>query len=313
MGPFTSEPPAAGASQASPSAQSPAADGSATPAMSAAELARWQTVTQYVQAHVKPQQFETWFSRLVCLRITTDHVLIQTPNTFYRNWMEEHYRTLIERATAEITDADPRVTFTIADEPEAAHASASSNHSHPAPAHSPAQAPLAHTKSAAAPISPTLSAGSHTPGQPLARAVGKTLERLGVATSRNEGAKVFPEAGRQEVDGTPPRTMGDLRLNPQYTFEHFVVGPSNRLGHAACLAVTEKPALVYNPLFLHGDVGLVKTHLLQAVCFALLEKSPGLRVAYLSCEAFVNDYISKLQKGQLEIFRERYRHVDLLL
>jgi chromosomal replication initiator protein len=113
----------------------------------------------------------------------------------------------------------------------------------------------------------------------------------------------------------PPvaRTTGDIRLNPHYTFENFVVGPSNRLGHAASLAVTESPATIYNPLFLHGGVGLGKTHLLQAICHAILAKNPASEVCYLSCEAFVNQYIASLQKGDPESFRQRYRRVDMLL
>lgn len=104
-----------------------------------------------------------------------------------------------------------------------------------------------------------------------------------------------------------------FHLNPEYSFSNFVVGHSNRLAHAACLSVTEKPAKIYNPLFLHGDVGLGKTHLLQAVCSTLMTKDDELRIVYLSCEAFVNQYISALQKGRLEQFRDCYRHVDVLV
>lgn len=114
--------------------------------------------------------------------------------------------------------------------------------------------------------------------------------------------------------GAGGRISGDIRLNPQYTFDNFVVGPSNRLGHAAALAVTESPATVYNPLFLHGGVGLGKTHLLQAICHAVLAKNPTAEVCYLSCEAFVNQYITTLQRGgDLDQFRSRYRRVDMLL
>jgi chromosomal replication initiator protein len=115
------------------------------------------------------------------------------------------------------------------------------------------------------------------------------------------------------VSRAPPRTFGDIRLNPLYLFDQFVVGPSNRLAHAAALAVTENPALSYNPLFLHGGIGLGKTHLLQAACHSMLAKNPLLTVVYFSCEAFVNQYIASLQKGDPEAFRQRYRHVDVLL
>jgi chromosomal replication initiator protein len=104
-----------------------------------------------------------------------------------------------------------------------------------------------------------------------------------------------------------------LRLNGDYRFEHFVVGPCNRLAHASCLAISEAPGTCYNPLFLHGSVGLGKTHLLHAVCHEVLDRSPAARVSFLSCETFVNHFIEAVEKGALDTFRYRYRHVDLLL
>ena len=102
-------------------------------------------------------------------------------------------------------------------------------------------------------------------------------------------------------------------LNPNYTFENFLVGPSNRLPHAAALAVVDSPGYSYNPLFVHGAVGLGKTHLVQAVCHALLDQSKPFKILYLSCEAFVNDFISTIQDGAWESFRYKYRNVDVLL
>ncbi len=113
-------------------------------------------------------------------------------------------------------------------------------------------------------------------------------------------------------DAVPARDVG-LPLNSHYTFDHFVIGPTNRLAHAASMAVSENPAKIYNPLFLHGAVGLGKTHLLQAICHSLGRRQPHLQVRYLSCEHFVNEYIYGVQKGTLESFRGRYRHVDVLL
>jgi len=104
-----------------------------------------------------------------------------------------------------------------------------------------------------------------------------------------------------------------FRLNEHYTFDNFVVGPTNRIPHAACLAIAESPGRTYNPLFLHGSVGLGKSHLLQATCHALLGRFPKYRIRYLSCEQFVNEFISAIQRNELFVFRERYRHVDALM
>jgi chromosomal replication initiator protein len=104
-----------------------------------------------------------------------------------------------------------------------------------------------------------------------------------------------------------------IRLVEHYTFANFVVGVSNRIAHAACLAVSESPGTTYNPLFLHGSVGLGKSHLLQAACHSLFGRYPNFRIRYLSCEQFVNDFISAIQRNDLFAFRERYREADALM
>jgi chromosomal replication initiator protein len=102
-------------------------------------------------------------------------------------------------------------------------------------------------------------------------------------------------------------------LNGAYTFEHFVVGPDNRFAHAAALGVVEKPGRAYNPLFIHGDSGLGKTHLLQAICHSVRAQRPDLELRYLTCEDFTNHFISALENGEIERFRNCYRSADILV
>ncbi|MCY2950825.1 MAG: chromosomal replication initiator protein DnaA [Planctomycetota bacterium] len=104
-----------------------------------------------------------------------------------------------------------------------------------------------------------------------------------------------------------------LALNPDYVFENFVVGPCNRLPHAASVAVAEQPGKAYNPLFIHGGVGLGKSHLLQAVCQTQLDRNPSARILYLSCDSFINQFINAIESGEMNQFRYRYRHVDVLV
>ena len=105
-----------------------------------------------------------------------------------------------------------------------------------------------------------------------------------------------------------------LTLNPDYTFENFVVGSCNGLPHAACVAVAEHPGQAgYNPLFIHGGVGLGKTHLLQAVCQHVLARQGESRILYLSCDSFINQFINAIETGDMNQFRYRYRHSDLLV
>jgi chromosomal replication initiator protein len=102
-------------------------------------------------------------------------------------------------------------------------------------------------------------------------------------------------------------------LNPRNTFETFVVGSNCQMAHAAAMAVAQSPAQAYNPLFLYGDTGLGKTHLMHAIGHAILRAKPDAKVAYLSTEKFTNDFIQALQENSLSKFRQRYRSVDVLL
>ncbi len=104
-----------------------------------------------------------------------------------------------------------------------------------------------------------------------------------------------------------------LHLNPNYAFDKFVVGPCNRLAHATALAVAENPGGAYNPLFIHGSVGLGKSHLLQAICHTITKRNPQSRVLYLSCEDFTNSFINAIQTNSLDEFRNLHRHVDVLV
>ena len=102
-------------------------------------------------------------------------------------------------------------------------------------------------------------------------------------------------------------------LTGKYTFDHFVIGSSNRFAHAAALAVAEAPAQAYNPLFIYGATGLGKTHLLQAISHYLATETSTLRARYLTGEAFMNDFIAHLQDKRLDEFKTRYRTYDVLL
>ena len=112
-----------------------------------------------------------------------------------------------------------------------------------------------------------------------------------------------PAAGRRS----------DSRLNPKYNFDNFVIGGSNRFAHAAAVAVAEAPAKAYNPLFIYGDSGLGKTHLLHAIGHYAESLYPGIRVRYVSSEEFTNDFINSIANNRASVFQSRYREIDILL
>ncbi len=124
-----------------------------------------------------------------------------------------------------------------------------------------------------------------------------------------------PPARSSPSPPSPPPASGDVaaRLQGRFTFDAFVVGPSNRFAHAATLAVAETPARAYNPLFIYGGVGLGKTHLLHAIGHFTAENHPGLSVRYVSVETFTNEFINALRDGGIRSFKDRYRSTDILL
>lgn len=102
-------------------------------------------------------------------------------------------------------------------------------------------------------------------------------------------------------------------LNPKYTFERFVVGPSNQFAHAAALRVAENPGFAYNPLFIYGGVGLGKTHLITAIGNYILDKTPDLNVCYISSEQFTGDFVAAIRHEKMPDFRQKYRTVDVFI
>jgi chromosomal replication initiator protein len=117
-----------------------------------------------------------------------------------------------------------------------------------------------------------------------------------------------PAGGR-----VPEEAASRVTLNPDYTFDRFVIGPGSQLGHAAALAVAEAPGEAYNPLFLHGPPGLGKTHLLGSIANYLNRHSPQLTVHYTTAESFTNEFVSSLHGSAIDGFKERYRRADVLL
>jgi chromosomal replication initiator protein len=149
----------------------------------------------------------------------------------------------------------------------------------------------------------------------LARLVGRTVDVKFIVwdeESQHRGNVSLLNLPTQNSSATPVSTLySPANLNPRYTFDNFVVGSANRLAHAAAMAVTENPAGAYNPLFIYGGVGLGKTHLLHAIGHTC--QAHGLQVLYISSEEFTNDLIEAIRSRTTDVFREKYRTVDVLL
>ena len=214
-----------------------------------------------------------WFDDLEPVGLEGGLLTIHTDNAIQKNYLQRQCREQFNEAAQAATGALVAVQFVTPDA-------------------MPSQMTV---REAAA---PTASAStiqtSATPSQPTP-APSRTIES---ASPHSNAHAVFED---EQV------------LSPDYSFENFVTGPGNDLAYAAATAVANQLGNAYNPLFIHGGVGLGKTHLLQAICQKVLYDNPGARICYLSCETFVNQFLDCVQKGQMSTFRDRYRHVDLLV
>lgn len=136
---------------------------------------------------------------------------------------------------------------------------------------------------------------------------------IGKSEQKAQKASYCPPSEAGQLEFEEFQVNKETNLNPKYTFEKFIVGPFNELAHAASWAVSKKPGLVYNPLFIYGGVGLGKTHLLQSIGNAVLKDFPQKKVKYISAEKFIAGVVSSIKNQSMESFKIKYREIDLLI
>ena len=243
---------------------------------------------------IQPHQ-RAWLKLTRPLGLVENTALIATPNEFVKEQLETRLRALVTQALSQQLGRDIQLAVTVDPSPQAAMpGSAPGADLVPEP-------PAPRLQALAGPQVPEADHGSRS-GPPAHPA-------------HDDGRG---EPGHQDHPGAPgaiPQAarLGGTRLNSKYTFETFVIGSSNRFAHAAAVAVAEAPAKAYNPLFVYGDSGLGKTHLLHAIGHYAQTLYSGLKVRYVSSEEFTNDFINMIRDGKQDGFRRRYRDVDVLL
>lgn len=203
----------------------------------------WEKILEYTKQEIGERAFENWFNQTRLASFTEESLTIEVPSNFFRDWIYDHYRDILNISVLKTIGKVIPVHFAVKEHPD---------------------------------LSP------------------KTLSNKGSLQESPVHKKAF-------------------YLNPKYTFEGFVVGPSNRFAHAATLAIAESPAKAYNPLFIYGGVGLGKTHLMQASCHYISETHKNLKLFYTTSESFTNELINAIQNRITPKFREKYRNVDVLL
>lgn len=204
----------------------------------------WEDIHPYLKEKLGETVFKTWILPLKPSPSDKNELILEAPDTFFKDWIERHYQELLQGAIKSL-GLEEEITLHITSRP-----------------------------------------------------AGNNAAILELPTPQSKSA-----------------ALGNvLNLNPRYTFENFVIGPSNRHAHAYALAVGESPAKTYNPLFIYGGVGLGKTHLIQAICHHIKAKAQGnLKICYLSSERFTNELIDAIQHHSTSAFRQKYRNVDLLV
>ena len=290
----------------------------AGPVLDAEELEGiWNLLRESLRAKMRREQFETWFTRTALSHVDDQCVRLAVQNGFTRDWLRNYYRETLEESVTIVLGSPRRVEFEV--DPEratpAAPREAPSNtgdtgttgdQGNRGETDSPRRSGGGTAASSAGQSGGARSGGARS-GAPHAN--GRTTGGTASSGNGKSAPRLFqPAAGEGGL-----LASSDVVLNSHYRFDNFVVGPCNRFAHAACVGVSENPGRIYNPLFLHGSVGLGKTHLLQSLCHAILERDPTARILYLSCETFVNHFIGALENGDLHKFRTKYRNVDMLV
>ena len=312
-------------------------------------LAFLEEVKRELQQQVKREQYDSWFRGFHVVRLSKQEIEFGVPTGFVRDWLTRNYHSLVADAVQaaglrmqmiplELDPSSLRVRFSV--------------HVDPAPAGKPVPAGKFARRGLPASVAESgglesalvqLEAGGPLPAEDLGAGRGPEqpdlegsqdadlpigAESVGTqSVSTQSTSTAGPQKGLGGGPGFPARSeapasqgggrtrdsIRELVLNPGYTFDQFVVGPCNRLSHAAALAIGENPGRAYNPLYIHGGVGLGKTHLLQAICQGILKRHRAARVLYVSCEEFTNRFIHSIQSSNLEDFRASFRGADVLV
>ncbi|WP_427384258.1 chromosomal replication initiator protein DnaA [Janibacter sp. G56] len=277
----------------------------------------WRNTLDTLNADGVPIQQRAFLSLAKLVGLLDDTALIAVPNDFSKQFVEQRLRIHVTEALTSQLGRDVRLAVTVdpslsEDEDDLTVDPASHSHSNAE----------SYTESSA---QPHPQSRTDTPPLPSLerRALPSTLPMDGQQddglvddTTEAGPLRVGPAAGRRQ--GAVPEQVELTRLNPKYTFDTFVIGASNRFAHAAAVAVAEAPAKAYNPLFIYGESGLGKTHLLHAIGHYARHLYPHVKVRYVNSEEFTNDFINSIRDDSIRDdkaanFQARYRSVDVLL
>ncbi|MBC8014127.1 MAG: chromosomal replication initiator protein DnaA [Sporomusaceae bacterium] len=253
----------------------------------------WEQVLRKLEQELSKLMIDTWLRPTIPLNLTETTLEIGTPKQIIKEWLESRYLPIILSTVHYITNKPLDVIFINMDVDDKNNKSD-------------------HTEEQTARIAQI----EEIPEQFLQPESPKILNRSQTTMRNATQSQIYkPSPDSAQKLSLQLTTADDAMtiLNPKYIFETFVIGNSNRLAHAASLAVAEAPANAYNPFFIYGGVGLGKTHLMHAIGHRILQNHPKLKLLYISSEKFTNELINSIRDGNPESFRQKYRNIDVLL
>lgn len=226
--------------------------------------------------------WQGFFEPITALSLDNNHLILEAPTSFHRNWVIDHYMAELNTAIAESCGQEIKLTINN-------------------PAEGAKKLDLADNE--------TKKTNSKSPAKPK---IDDKKERNPEESLENSSQNVLPIVSKPEIE--IPIEIASSNLNSSYSFDAFVQGPSNQMAYTAAMSVADQPGAQFSPLFLFGGVGLGKTHLLHAIGIRAKQQNPTLKVVYLSAERWVNSYIQAIRERRFDSFRNRYRNgCDILL
>jgi chromosomal replication initiator protein len=264
-----------------------------------------------IAQRVGPQRFHVWFNNSTRLDLKNDGLEIAVPNDFISEWIGAHFAKPIQEAAHEVLGCPLTVRFNVVPqlfevEGKAGDAAANGNGSAGNPATANASATEARARVAVRGGGPV---GAVSPILGMA-VPARAVTQARTANGQSVAAAV---AAVQQAAAASASAAASLKPRLRHDLDTFVVGASNQLAFNAAAYVAEFPGVQYNPLFIHGNCGLGKTHLLQGLCKRFIEHHPTKRWAYMTGEEFTNEFLTALRNNKLDAFRRRMRDLDLLV
>ncbi len=256
----------------------------------------WRRCLDAIRPQLSAQTMRTWFEPLEATALSGTEITLRAPSSFFCEWIGEHYQDILEQSLRDVLGPQANFRFDTASEIESANTKL--------------QVP---TDVAPAPVARPVIPQPEQPRQhPVSGGFGTPIENPGF--SQHGQRSGFPSASTNGQPATAKRPAIESNLNPRYTFDTFIRGESNKLAFAAAMAVANNPGGTrYNPLVIYGTVGLGKTHLIQAIGNAALQKFPSARVLYTSSDRFTVEFVDSIQNNRSNEFQALYRSVDLLI